>query len=157
MTKAGDTAIQHLLESTRERLAKRTGEFEDVYDFVARVRDRFPENENFGEFAGQLFDDLIELGFDTPEKLDREFFQADYRGQAKALMTRLTAWMKANSQDDVDLDPKSSDDFLMLVLDKHVDQILEKHPMGRGKGRPSRIAMIALRFKKMKEPPAHQE
>jgi len=36
---------------------------------------------------------------------------------------------------------------LNCLLDTHSDQVLDQHPMGRGRGRPPRIASFAHRFK----------
>jgi ppGpp synthetase/RelA/SpoT-type nucleotidyltranferase len=57
LTLSGDVVIKQLFEANAERIKKNQGEaepFQDVYDFVARMRDAFPDCSNFGNNAGQV-------------------------------------------------------------------------------------------------------
>lgn len=68
LSRAGDAIISQLLAATDARLRHRSGPFEDVYDFVARVRTWFP-SADFAIHAGQLFAELELLGLRSPEDL----------------------------------------------------------------------------------------
>lgn len=151
LTKAGDLTIKRLLAETEERLSHRTGQFDDVYDFVARMRKELDVGIEFSGNAGQLYDELEALNIDSPEtirasicydnKTVREVCQEEY--------DRLKAYDQQNHKDF--LEDNSSDFLLAGVLRIKVDEILARHPMGRGKGRPSRLAQIAKMYKEMLE------
>jgi ppGpp synthetase/RelA/SpoT-type nucleotidyltranferase len=60
LTLSGDLVIKQLFEANAARLKEaQTDEvpFQDVFDFVVRIRDFFPEQLDFGSNAGQLFED----------------------------------------------------------------------------------------------------
>lgn len=149
LTRAGDSTIVNLLQATDTRLATNEGEFRDQWDFVARARLFFPEADDFGAHSGQLFAELLSEGLDTPQKI-KETLLPDDDAVSRAY-TVLGAFQKHLEGDEVvrRVESSSSDPLLMLFLDQYADKILERHPGGRGKGRPPRIASIARRFLEM--------
>jgi ppGpp synthetase/RelA/SpoT-type nucleotidyltranferase len=151
LTRAGDSTIVNLLEATDARLAANEGEFKDQWDFVARARRFFPDADDFGAHSGQLFAELLAEGLDTPLKI-KENLLPDAEAPARAYET-LTAFQEYLEGDEVvrRVEPSSSDPLLMLFLEHHAQNVLERHPGGRGKGRPPRIASIARRFIEMQE------
>jgi ppGpp synthetase/RelA/SpoT-type nucleotidyltranferase len=151
LTRAGDSTIVNLLEATDGRLAANEGEFKDQWDFVARARRFFPKADDFGAHSGQLFAELMAEGIDSPQKLrDRLITDDAAAGNAYAV---LDAFQSHIEGDDVvrRVEPSSSDPLLMLFLAQFAENVLERHPGGRGKGRPPRIASIARRFIDMRE------
>jgi hypothetical protein len=122
-----------------------------VYDFVTRIRDEFPGQRDFGSNAGQLFEDLIGLGFDTKAKVQSTFLTEGYAERSAALLAQLQRFMQQQNDETVQIEPNSSDALLVLLLDTHLDEALSLHPMGRGMGRPPRIASFATRFKQMRD------
>ncbi len=151
LTVTGDLGIKHLFEATDERLSEQTGTFQDVYDFVARMRGDFPSAEYFSANAGQLFDELVALGLDTPEKIRDVLLDDRYEDRSDELLIQLKEYYDATGYDANELHDPTSDQLLMLLLDKRVDAVVNNHPMGRGRGRPSRLASVASRFQKMRE------
>jgi hypothetical protein len=152
LTQAGDGTIVNLLEATDARLAANEGEFKDQWDFVARARRFFPAANDFGAHSGQLFTELLAEGLDTPLKLEERLLQAsDSAARGYELLDAFAAHIAG---DDVvrRVDAASSDPLLMLFLDQFAQAVLERHPGGRGKGRPPRIASIARRFIEMQQP-----
>ncbi len=148
LTQAGDISIRQLLGATDDRLAKREGEFLDVHDFVARMRDDFPTSTNFGDNAGQLLDELQRLGLSTPEKIKDELFGIDRqvdRSKVAETSKSFQAYLKGQGEN-ASVDETSSDALLMLLLQKRAKEIIEAHPFGPGKGRPSRLVYLARRF-----------
>ena len=149
LTKAGDLTIKRLLAETEERLSHGTGEFDDVYDFVARMRKELDVGVDFSGNAGQLYDELEALSVNSPESIKdavcydkksiSEVCQEEYE--------RLKEYDQENHKDF--LEDESSDFLLAGILRNKVDDILARHPMGRGKGRPSRLAQIAKMYKEM--------
>ncbi|GAH41709.1 unnamed protein product, partial [marine sediment metagenome] len=160
LTLSGDVVVKQLFDSNAERLAQHAdaaARFQDVYDFVARVRGQFPEATDFGTNAGQLYEDLVALGIQSPADIERELLQGDYHAHAGDLLDRLPRRMQAQGDTTVELEPTSSDPLLMLLLDKRLDRVLGQHPMGRGRGRPPRIASVAARFRDMQDRPTVEE
>jgi hypothetical protein len=153
LTRAGDGTIVNLLEATDARLAASEGEFKDQWDFVARARRFFSGADDFGAHSGQLFAELVAEGLDTPQKLQEELLP--HPESAARGYEMLDAFQSHIEGDDVvrRVDPSSSDPLLMVFLDQYAERVLERHPGGRGKGRPPRIASIARRFIEMRQQP----
>ena len=149
LTKSGDITIKRLLHETDTRLKERTGEFADVFDFVARMRD-IMMLKGFSANAGQLFDELIALNLKTPDAILHKVCGDDNHNIieiATAEHERLKNFLAA-SQPDL-LEDGSSDILLAGILKSSAKEILDKHPMGRGMGRPSRLTQIANAYHKM--------
>jgi ppGpp synthetase/RelA/SpoT-type nucleotidyltranferase len=146
LTRAGDKLVVGLLEATDARLAENQGKFEDQWDFVARARRFFPDASDFGTHSGQLFNELLAEGLDTPQKLEDALLQGDAVNHAYELLERFQQHLEG---DEVvrRVEAASSDPLLMLLLEKRADEVLARHPGGRGRGRPPRIASVARRFK----------
>jgi ppGpp synthetase/RelA/SpoT-type nucleotidyltranferase len=155
LTKSGDITIKQLLQETDERLKERTGEFADVYDFIARMRGVLGLG-GFGANAGQLFDELLELSLVTPEAISQLVIGGDRRSLSEicqAEYQRLKEYL-LKTQSELVLEDGSSDVLLAGVLKKSVEQILANHPTGRGMGRPSRLTQIAKAYSRMSAPEA---
>jgi ppGpp synthetase/RelA/SpoT-type nucleotidyltranferase len=150
LTRAGDNIIETLLTATDARLADIQGIFQDQWDFVARARRLFPDASDFGAHSGQLFDELMEADIDTPEKL-RQLVGEDGAERAADLLDRLQGHLDAKEDSVVRVDPESSDRLLMLLLESQAQEVLDRHPAGRGQGRPPRIASVARRYVDMVE------
>lgn len=152
LTRAGDTIIETLLGATDARLADIQGTFQDQWDFVARARRLFPEASDFGTHSGQLYQELMDLDMDTPERL-QELIADNGNDRASRLLLQLQQYLDDTADAVVrQLDPNSSDLLLVLLLETKAQSILDRHPGGRGQGRPPRIASVARRFLDMPEP-----
>lgn len=149
-TQAGDIIIASLLAEKEKRLAQKKGPFVDEYDFVARMRNRFPSATNFGSNAEQLYEELSTLGLDAPQKIEEELLQEGYEAKAIELLEQLIRYMQDKNDTTVWIELDSSDQLLALLLERHLARVLERHPMGWGMGRPPRIASFAKRFQDMK-------
>lgn len=149
LTRSGDSIIETLLTATDARLAEIQGVFQDQWDFVARARKLFPDAGDFGTHSGQLYTEMLAFDFDSPERLS-ELLGADGIERAAGLLDRLQEYLTAHGDTVVrQLDSDSSDVLLMLLLENHAQGILDRHPGGRGQGRPPRIASIARRYLEM--------
>jgi hypothetical protein len=145
LTRAGDGVISQLLDATNARQEELEGQFEDVYDFVARMRKWF--SKEFANYAGQLFEELRTLGITTPKEI--EALIGDRTGVAERASTALAefnAELKRRSELRYMLEEDSSDLLLVLLLPTQAKRITENHPTGRGIGGPPRIAWIAARY-----------
>ena len=94
-------------------------EFEDEYDFVARMRPLFPEATNFATYAGQLYEVCVKLGIDSPDKLKGAL---NWQDEATAQhgfqrVTQLAEVVNANQEIQLEIDPRSSDQLLVLLLE----------------------------------------
>ena len=154
LTKAGDITIKRLLQETESRLAKRKGEFSDVFDFVARMRTEMALGEKFSENAGQLFDELVGFGLTTPERI----IQQVTNGASSESLSEIANkefnsfkrwWITSHAEQNCLLADDSSDILLAGILRTMTDKILERHPMGRGRGAPSRLVRIANAYRRM--------
>ena len=153
MATSGDTVIKQLFEANADCIKQAQNDaspFLDVYDFVVRMRDAFPICLHCGDNAGQLYENIVELGFDSPTKARNQFLTVNYADRSANLLEELQQFLTSANDNAVNVEPLSSDALLVLVLDSHLDQVLANNPMGRGRGRPPRIASFATRFKDMK-------
>jgi len=155
LTRTGDKLITQLLAANELRLKEQTGDFNDAFDFVARLRKEFPGVDLSGN-SGQLFDELRMLGLTSLDRLKQDISEGRFNNtEGEAIIDAFNAHVGASSE--FLLDARSSDLILALLLDKHADQIEENHPAGRGMGRPPRIRSIATRFKEHKQEQNHVE
>jgi ppGpp synthetase/RelA/SpoT-type nucleotidyltranferase len=151
LTRSGDAVISRLLEANLGRLRELTGDFEDAFDFVARLRDDFPEAD-LTINAGELFREVQSLGLTSPEKLKQAIGEGNYRAEiGKAKLVDFNAYLTSKGDDDYLLDEVSSDVILILLLEKFAARIETNHPAGRGQGRPPRIRSVATRYRKYKK------
>lgn len=154
ITRAGDLTIRRLLAETDQRHKNSKGRFQDVYDFVARMRPVLGNDVRFSNNAGQLFEELQELGLDSPEEVDRAVVHAglSLEQACRSEFDRLNAHL-VGSGGGIVLEDGTSDLLLAGVLRTRADQVLDRHPTGRGKGRPMRLVQIAKAYKQMNEQP----
>ncbi|MFX1682871.1 RelA/SpoT domain-containing protein [Mitsuaria sp. CC2] len=149
LTKSGDITIKRLLHETDDRLKERTGEFADVHDFVARMRETM-DLKDFASNAGQLFDELNVLRLMTPDALNQAICGTGQQSIAeisKHEYEQLKQFLAAQQTEL--LDDGSSDVLLVGLLKNRYEEILAHHPMGRGRGRPNRLAQIGVAYRKM--------
>ncbi len=147
-TRVGDQVIALLIQATVERQkgSSDNDAFEDVYDFVARMRDRF-QVKAFGSESGQLFDELISLGLNTPRKIiDNINLDEAYLIRAYHAILEFNTWLEQRGYEPQAMNPDTADILLIGIMDKHCGTIADNHPGGRGQGRPPRIAWLARRY-----------
>ncbi|MFO7178156.1 MAG: hypothetical protein DIU78_005590 [Pseudomonadota bacterium] len=150
LSRAGDGVISRLLAATEARLKNRSGEFADVYDFVARTCQWFP-GADFAIHAGPLFTELDLLGLRAPKDLEAVLGDTtDLEARARTELAKLDVSLKARGHTRPSLDPSSSDLLLVLLLPKLARKIVENHPPGRGIGGEPRIAWIATRYEEIR-------
>lgn len=153
LTKAGDITIKRLLKEAENRLMARTGPFADVFDFIARMREEMGLT-SFASNAGQLFEELTQLEMMTPEAITQSV--RILQGESLALASRreftsLKEFMRSEQRQVDLLEDDSSDVLLVGLLSTSLDRVLANHPMGRGVGRPSRLAQIASAYRRMRD------
>jgi ppGpp synthetase/RelA/SpoT-type nucleotidyltranferase len=147
LARSADEIISALLEANSVRLQEQTGEFQDVFDFVARLRGRFP-GADLSRHSGQLFEELAALDLTSPEELKSQIGCENFDPMVAAeKLADFNAFLKAHDRPDCLLDDQSSDLILVLVLDRFAERIEANHPAGRGKGRPPRIRSIATCYR----------
>lgn len=102
MTLSGDLVIKQLFDANAGRIKQaqnNAAPFQDVYDFVARMRDDFPNCAQFGNNAGQLYEDLIALDIRTPDQVRNQFLQLGNQEHSNQLLDALVAFVHATGDD----------------------------------------------------------
>jgi len=140
LTLSGDWVIKQLFDANADRIKQAqndTAPFQDVYDFVARMRDAFPKSLGFRQQPlVQLFEDLTALGFDTPSKVREQFLVDDYGVRSAGLLEQLQQYLQQQHDDSVQVESQSSD-ALLVLLARHALQPSAR-PASDGEGtRPS--------------------
>lgn len=154
LTKKGDEVLNALIAATRRRLARRTGEFTDTFDFVARMRERFPMAHNFEMHALALLEELRAFGLTTPQKVEEHLLGEGYLQESADLFEAFRAHQLRTDDWGVVLDPGSSDHLLVLLLARRAPEVLRRHQPDKPRGRLPRIARLARRFAEMAAAPA---
>jgi ppGpp synthetase/RelA/SpoT-type nucleotidyltranferase len=149
-TRAGDELVTQLLSATASRQRARSGEFEDVHDFVTRMRARFA-GVDIARHAGPLFDALIELGLNAPGELAPTLGEspadaARRTAAAREDLRRFAAWLRARHETRCALDEDSSDLLLVQLFGRYAAQLSEPYGARRNSAGRSRIAWLARRF-----------
>lgn len=152
ITKSGDTIIKTLFAATIARRLNTEGEFNDVYDFIYRMRPNFPHASNFGNNAEQLYEILTKLGLDAPTKI-KELIKYDSNSATNAyeLAQKLSKFLDQNQDVQLEVDPLSSDQLLILILmdSDRVSRLKELYPSGRGVGRAPRFMSVSKQLQLM--------
>lgn len=154
----GDIVINQTLNAVEVRQRANKESFEDEYDFVARIRELFPLATKFAVNAGQVYEACVKLGLDNPDKikaaLDWQNGRVAERGHQ--LVNEVADFVNTNAQITLEVDPLSSDQLSVLLLDDpaRVGRLRELYPSGRGVGRATRLMSLA---KQVQERPRVQK
>lgn len=149
--RGGDETITELLAANEKRLnegAVEAGvEFEDVHDFVARMRREYDVSD-FARNSGQLFDQLGPLGLSSPAKLAETLGDKPDLGAVREAVETFNEILGNQESSALRMDPESSDVLLIRLLETMHSQIIESHRgrVGRGRGRPTRLYSLAKRY-----------
>lgn len=157
LVRQGDNCISALMAAHDQRVAGQVAEqaihnpdrpFVDVHDFVSRMRD-FAEKAmpNFAENSGQLFDLLTDVGAISPHAIHDVLSNFD-QTEVRTDLDHFNAHLAAAGISGLLLDPDTSDLMLIALIERIPDRIRDalKGRAGRGKGRPSRLHRIAIRY-----------
>lgn len=157
LVRQGDLLVSSLVAAHEQRVSAKPTEdqpatdrhnFVDVHDFVSRMRD-FGGSQmmNFSENSGQLLDLLIDLNLASPQSLLEVIKDFDPL-TARAKIDSFNSHLTETGVDGVYLDSQTSDLLLVALLDRKLPEIMTelKGRAGRGRGRPSRLHRIAVRY-----------
>lgn len=151
LTVAGDTTIRLLIAAVDKRQQSQTGAFTDAFDFVARLRDKFPALTEFGMHAQQVYEELLARGLDSPSKVEAHFRDKKIE-ELQSAVDEFDKWLQANESKDAGYLARTGADVLLLALLRDsAREIVDRHPAGQGHGRPPRIAWLARRYIRMRE------
>lgn len=114
LTRSGDATITRLLEANQQRLRSRQGEFSDVHDFVARLRDRFPRAD-LSVNAGQAYDAAQRLGLKSPDAIEQMVGGLDEAG-ARGSIERFNKFARDTGRSDATLNAASADLVTVALL-----------------------------------------
>lgn len=119
-------------------------------DFAIRMGRHFPDAKNFTWYSAQLFDALLEFQLDSPQKIRAEILgEGDaYKTRASTLVAKVNEYIRGKRLT-LSADSSTSDLLAVLFFQKRLAPFLEKHPTGRGHGRPSRLVSLGKRFEWM--------
>jgi ppGpp synthetase/RelA/SpoT-type nucleotidyltranferase len=150
LARAGDVVIKTLLEANHERVADSESPFGSHIDFITRMQKHFPTATAFHQNAAQLFDVMLELGYDRPSKIQTELLGGNALQRSQELLKGLEIHLQETRDDVVAVDGATSDQLAVLLLDKKSKELIDLYPAGRGMGRPMRLVSLAKRFAAMR-------
>lgn len=158
----GDLEISSLLDAYERRLQKadmpQVGaapdhDFRDQYDFISRMHDfTGTPLPHFDWSSGQLFDLIQDLGLASPRLLHEALQPLDAAELARQVKA-FGEYLAENDEEHLAPDPETSDLMLVELLERRLPQILDtlRGRSGRGRGRPTRLHSMALRFARWKD------
>lgn len=144
--RSGDVMISQLLAANEARADEPDSAFQDVHDFVARVRTNY-EVRDFSKHSGQLFEQICSLSLTDPEALTRSI-EAHNQNFASQRISAFNTYLARKGDINIGLDSQSSDIVLVQLFEKELPQIIASHKgrVGRGRGRPSRLYRLARHY-----------
>lgn len=150
LTIAGDTTIRLLIAAVDKRQQSQQGEFTDAFDFVARLREKYPDLTEFGRHAQQLYEELRARRVDSPAKVE-ELIPVERIKDLQAALDEFHKRLQSKEgyRESGHLARMGADVLLMALLDNSSQEIINRHPTGRVQGRPPRIAWLARRYHEM--------
>ena len=154
----GDIVINQTLSAAEIRQRANKDNFEDEYDFVARIRDLFPSATKFAVNAGQVYEACIKLGLDNPEKIKTalNWQNGGFHESGHQLANEIAGMVNGNDQITLEVDPLSSDQLAVLLLDDpdRLTRLRSFFPSGRGIGRATRLMSLAKHVQERPRPQA---
>jgi ppGpp synthetase/RelA/SpoT-type nucleotidyltranferase len=146
LTRSGDVTITQLLAANTARMTAQTGDFSDVYDFVARLRPHFPEAD-LSVNAGPAFDVAMMLGLSSVEKIEHAAGpEALQSTKGATRIASFNAFLEETGRPELTLNPGSADLVLIALLTGHASQIEEALSASRGQSRPGRVYALARAY-----------
>ena len=145
----GDHVIVNLLSAVANRKKDREIPFNDAFELVYKMRDKFDNPRTFWRHSGQLFDELKNLGLDSEADIGHKLLGGGtgYKAHSRVLLDKFKRYLKRQNSE-FGLDPDSSDCLLVLVLEKYAGRVVANHA-GRVGAAP-RILSMARAFSEMK-------
>ncbi|WP_444667147.1 GTP pyrophosphokinase [Cereibacter changlensis] len=157
----GDLIVSSLLAANDRRISNRLAEikpeadkspFIDVHDFVSRMRGfNGGVMTKFAENSGQLFELLADLDLASPHALDQALAGFD-AAKIEQKIEDFNTHLINSGIEGLQVDQHSSDLLLIALMERRLPEITEvlKGRAGRGRGRPSRLHRIAIRYQNHK-------
>lgn len=146
LTCSGDAIITRLLEATEARLQQQTGDFVDVHDFVARLRNEFQGLE-LSVNGGVAFEIARLLGLTNPGRVLAA--AGPVKTHLASIQKRLQSfngYIQNLGSSDLELNSRSADVLTVALLDRNAPKIVEVSERG-STGRSSRAAGLARRYR----------
>jgi ppGpp synthetase/RelA/SpoT-type nucleotidyltranferase len=160
--RAGDDQISMLLEAHAMRAVQevvasnedqKQKPFRDIHDFVSRFQDYGDRvMPDFADNSGQLFDIIEEMQINSPAKLEEAIKPFDAQGLIQDI-EKFNLALRQEGVPQLSLNEKTSDLILLRLFQAHIDRIVElnRGRFGRGKGRPTRLYRLAVRYQQEKD------
>jgi ppGpp synthetase/RelA/SpoT-type nucleotidyltranferase len=148
LTRAGDATITRLLAANIARMTVQTGDFMDIHDFVARLRQFFPDAD-LSVNAGLAFDESEALGLRSVDRIRAELGeQALDPALAAERIDAFNAYLLSADLSEFSLNRVSADLYTIALLERFAADIVANHTHkgAHSKGRPSRMLGIARAY-----------
>jgi ppGpp synthetase/RelA/SpoT-type nucleotidyltranferase len=129
LTKIGDLTIKNLLSETEKRLEDRQGEFDDAFDFVARMKKELNFKVNNVHHAGQLYMEVKRLGLNSMDKIKESIGSSDEESLydiCKKEFSRIQGYCNKHSDKRHKIKEGSSDLLLAGLLKNNYQNILSR-------------------------------
>ena len=146
LTRSGDATITRLLAANEGRLKQQTGDFVDVHDFVARLRNEFPTLE-LSVNAGVAYELSQLLGMTNPHRVrEAASTVGSGAGGASERLHSFNAFLQNLGSTELQLNARSADMLTIALLDRYPEAVFRSIE-ARGPGRPSRAVGLARRYR----------
>ncbi len=146
--RVGDGTIASLFAETERRQKEQGGAFIDVYDFVARVRQWFPDTD-FGRNAGALFEAIQPIRLVTPDGIRKQVDLPEPMTEAaRTAVADLSGKLVAGGHTRFRLEPNSSDLLFVLLLPK-IGNYLRASLIEAGTEGIARLLWFAERYREL--------
>jgi ppGpp synthetase/RelA/SpoT-type nucleotidyltranferase len=153
LARSGDATITRLLEANQQRLRARQGEFSDVHDFVARLRDRFPRAD-LSVNAGQAYDAVRRLGLLSPDRFEAELGAAALdEATARKTIESFNRFAREGGRTDATLNAASADLLTVGLLPLLSERRSVDKPDGADRLSEGRLSQLVDVWREMTSAP----
>lgn len=157
LTRSGDAMITRLLEANQLRLRSRQGEFSDVHDFVARLRDRFPRAD-LSVNAGQAYDAALRLGLKSPDAFVAQLGAAALdEAAARQSIDAFNRFARESGRSDATLNGASADLLTVALLPLLSERKPTERIDGAGRLKSGRLSLLVDVWRDMRDGPVAEQ
>lgn len=151
LTRSGDAVITQLLAATEQRLEQGGGDFLDVHDLAAQLKQYFP-SADLNVNAGQALESARQLGLTSVVSIEQQLGADALDEQtAFARIDAFNAYLSTAGEPTHMLNRKSADVVVVAMLHELSSQILDKHSASVSRARPPKIVSLAKWYKRFQE------
>lgn len=146
LARSGDAIITRLLDANYQRMTEQTGDFSDVYDFVAQLRHYYGDAD-LSVNAGQIFEEAQLLKLNSVDQIKNQLGRNALSLEGATIkISEFNTYLEQTGDVKIRLNSASADLLLIIILEKYSKSIVANTTESQRNGRNSRIYKFASKY-----------